>query len=123
MLPTDITLETYVYRSDLIPTPPATWDDLKQNARKFTKSLNDLSPTRYGYAYSAGPGNMIPSWRGIMGSYGGQLLDEKGCIRADSPKSIESWKFYVGLKNEDKVTPPDINNWDYPEILVGPQTG
>jgi multiple sugar transport system substrate-binding protein len=123
MLPTDITLETYVYRTDLISSPPATWNELREIARRFTQSANSSSPTRYGYAYSAGPGNIIPSWRGVMGSFGAQLIDDKGCVRADSPQALESWKFYIGLKNEDKVTPPDINNWDYPEILVGLQTG
>jgi multiple sugar transport system substrate-binding protein len=123
MMPTDITVETYVYRSDLIPTPPKTWADLRTTAQKFTQATTPGAPTKYGFAYSAGPGNVLPSWRGVMGAYGGQLIDDKGCVRVDSPEAIASWKFYLDLKNVDKVTPPDINAWDYPEILVGLQTG
>jgi ABC-type glycerol-3-phosphate transport system substrate-binding protein len=123
MMPTDVVVETYVYRTDLIPTPPKTWDELRENAIKFTQSKTPGSPTKYGYAYSAGPGNLLPSWRGIMGAYGGALLDDNNCVKADTPETIAAFDFYIGLKNKDQVTPPDIGTWDYPEILVGFQSG
>lgn len=123
MAPTDITLETLVYRTDLIPTKPATWDELRENALRFTQALNPDSPTRYGYAYSAGPGNVLGSFLGIMASYGADLLDANGCVLVDSPQMKEAWAMYVNLKNVDQVTPPDINAWDYPELLVGLQNG
>src|SRR5262249_41920455 len=30
---------------------------------------------------------------------------------------------FIDLKNVDHVTPPDLNTWDYPELLVGLQNG
>jgi multiple sugar transport system substrate-binding protein len=123
MAPTDTSLETLVYRTDLILEPPATWEALRENALKFTQSINANSPTKYGYAYSAGDTNMIGTWQGIMGGYGGGILDAKGCVVLDTPQSIESFTFLINLKNKDKVTPPDISAWDYPELLVGLQEG
>jgi ABC-type glycerol-3-phosphate transport system substrate-binding protein len=123
MAPTDITLETLVYRTDLVPNPPKTWDDLRANALKLTQSLNGSSPTRYGYAYAATPGNLMTAWYGTMGSYGASILDERSCPGVDGPKGIEAWKFFVNLKTTDKVTPPDINAWDYPELLAALQNG
>jgi len=123
MAPTDITLETLVYRKDLITTPPKTWADLRDNALKFTKSLNSSSPTRYGYAYAAAPGTTMGSFLGIMGSYGANFLDANGCVTTDTPEMIAAWTFFINLKNVDHVTPPDINTWDYPELLAGLQNG
>ena len=40
MAPTDSSQETLVYRKDLIPQPPATWEELRENAKNFTKSIN-----------------------------------------------------------------------------------
>lgn len=123
MAPTDITLETLVYRSDIIPTPPKTWEELREVAKRFTQSINVQSPTRYGYAYAAGPGNVIGTWLGVMGSYGANIVDDRGCVVLDSAQAIAAWSLFVGLKNTDKVTPPDTTAWDYPELLVGLQNG
>ncbi len=123
MAPTDITLETMVYRSDLIPTPPATWEELRTVARRFTQAHTPQSPTRYGYAYAAGAGNVIGTWLGIMGSYGADFLDARGCCVLDSAQAIAAWTLFAGLKNTDRVMPPDATAWDYPELLVGLQNG
>ncbi|ASP20026.1 erythritol/L-threitol-binding protein [Antarctobacter heliothermus] len=123
MMPTDITLETLVYRTDLIPEAPETWDDLRENALKFTQSHNPDSPTKYGFAYAGSPGNVMAAFLGIMGGHGGDFLDSQSCVTTDSPEVTAAWKMFVDMKNEDKVTPPDINAWDYPELLVGLQNG
>lgn len=123
MAPTDITLETLVYRSDLIANPPATWEELREVAKRFTQSINAQSPTRYGYAAALGPGNVIGTWLGVMGSYGANIVDDRGCVVLDSPQAIAAWSLFAGLKNADRVTPPDVTAWDYPELLVGLQNG
>jgi ABC-type glycerol-3-phosphate transport system substrate-binding protein len=123
MAPTDITLETLVYRTDLISSPPSTWDELQANALELTQSHNPDSPTRYGYAYAAGPGNVMGSFLGIMGSFGADFLDANGCVTTDSPEMIAAWTKFIEMKNVHEVTPPDINAWDYPELLVGLQNG
>ncbi len=123
MAPTDITLETLVYRTDLIPEAPATWDELRENALEFTQSHNPDSPTKYGFAYAASPGNVMGAFLGIMGGHGADFIDANRCVTTDAPEMIEAWTMFMKLKNEDKVTPPDINAWDYPELLVGLQNG
>lgn len=123
MAPTDITLETLVYRTDLIPEPPKTWEELRENALKFTQSHNPDSPTKYGYAYSAGPGNVMGAFLGIMGGHGADFIDAQGCVTTDTPEMIAAWTMFMNMKNVDQVTPPDINAWDYPELLVGLQNG
>jgi len=123
MAPTDVTLETLVYRRDLIGAPPPSWEALRETAIRFTRERNPGSPTRYGYAYAAGAGTVMGSFLGIMASYGGGIADDNGCALTDRPGTIEAWRLFVGLKNADRVTPPDITAWDYPELLVGLQNG
>lgn len=123
MMPTDLSIETLVYRTDLIPNPPKTWDELLETAKKFTQSINPDSPTKFGWAYSAGPTITEASWMGLLKSSGGAILDEQGNVAVDSPEAIESWTFHVDLLRTHKVTPPDLQAWDYPEILVALQEG
>jgi multiple sugar transport system substrate-binding protein len=123
MAPTDISEESLVYRTDLIPEPPATWEELRENALKFTKSINPDSPTDYGYAFAGCANCMGGTWLGIEYSYGARMFDEKGCVVLDSPEAIESYRFFTDLKNVDGVLPPDVTAWDYPELLVALQEG
>ncbi len=123
MMPTDLSIETLVYRTDLIPNPPKTWDELLATAKQFTQSINPRSPTKFGWAYSAGPTITEASWMGLLKSYGGAILDAQGNVAVDSPAAIASWTFHVDLLRKYKVTPPDLQAWDYPEILVALQEG
>ncbi len=123
MLPTDMSVESLVYRTDLIPEPPATWEELRELALQFTKAHNPDSPTEYGYAYSGFPGVLHGTWQGLMYSYGARIVNEDGKVTLDDENAIESFAFLAGLKNADKVTPQDITAWDYPELLVALQEG
>ncbi len=48
MLPKDMSEVLLYYRRDLIETPPETWDDFIELAKRFTRSIHPDSPTRYG---------------------------------------------------------------------------
>jgi multiple sugar transport system substrate-binding protein len=123
MAPTDITQETLVYRTDLIPEPPQTWDELRENAFQFTKALNPDSPTDYGYAYAGMPGNLVGTILGLQHAYGGDIVDENLCVKVDQPEFVTPFKILIDMKNVDKVTPADLTAWDYPELLVALQEG
>lgn len=123
MLPTDMSVETLVYRTDLIPEAPKTWEELRELAIEFTQAHNPESPTPYGYAYSGLPGVLHGTWQGLMYSFGARIVDEDGNVRLDEESAIESFDFLARLRNVDKVTPSDITAWDYPELLVALQEG
>ena len=123
MVPMDASQETLVYRSDLIEKPPETYEELLELILKFSQSQNPDSPTKYGYAYSAGPNITEGSWMGPLAAYGGFMVDDQGNVGVDSPEAIQTWQWLVDLKCKYNATPPDITAWDYPEILVGLQEG
>lgn len=123
MAPTDMSQETLVYRKDLIPEPPATWEELRENALQFTKSINPDSPTDYGYAYAGMPGNLVGTVLGIQHGYGANILDENMCVTVDQPEFVEAFSLLINMKTVDNATPPDLTAWDYPELLVALQEG
>jgi len=123
MAPTDITQETLVYRTDLIPTPPATWDEMMEVARNFTQSINADSPTQYGYAFAGMPGNIVGTVLGIQHGYGGNIVDENMCVTVDKPEFVTPFSMLMDMKNVEKVTPPDLSAWDYAELLTALQEG
>ncbi len=123
MFPSDISSESLVYRTDLFGEAPETWDDLIEMAKDNTKSINPNSTTDYGYAYAAAPGVLEGTFQGIMKSYGGELVNESGDITVNSSNVIDAYKTLIDMRNIDKITPPDITAWDYPELLTALQEG
>jgi multiple sugar transport system substrate-binding protein len=123
MFPLDTYAEILVYRTDLISTPPKTWDEYLTVAKQFTKSINPSSPTKYGTAYSGKDYVPEASWFSVLWGYGGDLLDSNGKVVIDSPQAVASLDFHLGLLLKEKVVPPETPNWEYPEIQIALQQG
>lgn len=124
MFPTDISSESLVYRTDLFDEKPATWDDLIEKAKEFTRSYNPDSPTEYGFGFSGYNSGVEGTFQGIMRAYGGSLIDEDTMeIKVDSPETKEAFQVYVDMRNEQKIVPPDVIAWDYAEPLIALQEG
>ncbi len=123
MVPTDTSLETLVYRTDLIEKAPETWDELVEVAKNFTKEYNPDSPTDYGYAFAGGPGVLTGTVLGIQHGYGANIVDEKMCVTGDSEEFVTAFTKLMNMRNVDKITPSDITAWDYQELLVALQEG
>lgn len=121
MLSTDITGEELIYNSDLIPTPPKTWDEYLAVAKKFTKSVTPSSPTDYGTAFGGRPAIADESWSIHLWSNGGEILDANDQVVVDSPVAIQSLTWWVALLRTEKVVPPDVTTWAYPEKQVALQ--
>ncbi len=121
MLSTDITGEELIYNSELIPTPPKTWDEYLEVAKKFTKSVTPSSPTDYGTAFGGRPAIADESWSIHLWSNGGEILDKDGKVVADSQTAIDSLTWWVALLRTEKVVPPDVTSWAYPEKQVALQ--
>jgi ABC-type glycerol-3-phosphate transport system substrate-binding protein len=119
-IPTDGNTMFLVYRKDLIKKPPETWDEYLQTAKKFTKSLNPNSPTKFGALIQAKPLPLPIDFCQYLWSFGGNILDENGKVVIDSPSAIKALQFYVSL-TRNKVVPPDANTYEWAEINGGIQ--
>ncbi|XID90522.1 ABC transporter substrate-binding protein [Paenibacillaceae bacterium WGS1546] len=113
-LPTDVSTHFLYYRSDLMPEPPETWEELYSAAREFTQAVSPDSPTRWGAAMPA----VVPEERSkifasLLWSFGGDVLqDETGGVLLDQEASVRAGEYLVKLV-KDQVVPPDLLAWDF----------
>lgn len=92
------------YRKDLVPTPPKTWDDLI----KISKDNIGKNGITQGILFQAFQNEAIVcnASEFIFGN-GGNILDSKGKVVIDSPKSIAGIKIMKNLIDEN-VAPKGV---------------
>lgn len=123
VIPFDVSAHILLYRSDLIPNPPQTWDEYFETAKKFTKSINQSSPTQYGMAWTARSGPEQPkTFYNFMWSYGGFIVNDKNEVGVNTDGAIKAAEWWASVAKA-KVIPPDMPNWSYGNVLDAMKTG
>jgi multiple sugar transport system substrate-binding protein len=121
-LPTDISTFFLYYRSDLIPNPPATWQELRQVAAQYTRSLNNTSPTAYGLGFSGkGPEEPPKVFYPILWSFGGDVIADQ-VVTIDRPAAHQAAEYYQELLTSG-VAAPDLVTWSYPDVVKALENG
>ncbi|MDG5472728.1 extracellular solute-binding protein [Jeotgalibacillus sp. ET6] len=88
------------YRTDIVETPPETWDELFQMAGE----LNGEGGTEFGYLMQANQyEGMITNAIEFIAAYGGQVVDENNEVVVDSPETIAGITKMVEFVNSDFV--------------------
>jgi ABC-type glycerol-3-phosphate transport system substrate-binding protein len=122
-LPFDVSTHFLYYRKDLVRTPPATWDEYFEEAKRWTRRLNDKSPTQFGAGFTALAGSEQPKvFYSVMWSMGGWIIDEQGRVGVDSPGAVAAGELYVKLRDA-KVIAPDIASWGFSNVKDALETG
>lgn len=113
------------YRTDLIDSPPETWEEYREVAEKFTQSVNPDSPTPYGTTVFGKPQqdaiNLLEEAT-ILWSKGGETVTADNEIKVNDPIGVETLEYWSDLYR-DGLTPPDANAYDYTSILTAFQEG
>lgn len=95
------------YRTDIIDTPPATWDELYEMAEEHVGE----GGTKYGYALQAAQyEGMVCNAIEFMSSYGGSIIDDDGniIINNDGVKEgLEVMKKFV----QSSITPDNVTTF------------
>lgn len=118
-LPWDYSTFLLFYRTDLMEKPPQTMQEYLEVARKFTRSLNPDSPTKYGTVLEGSPERVnTQEWYNILWSFGGDLFDENMSPTFNSPEAVKALEYYYGTDGIHGTVPPDVNNYRYPEVLT-----
>lgn len=103
--PVAFSTKALFYRTDLIPTPPATWDELLADAKKVTAD----NPGTFGMGI---PGAAHVSTTSTFFSFlyqaGGEVFDADGNVAFDSPAGVKALTFYTDLYTKDHVTPNPV---------------
>jgi ABC-type glycerol-3-phosphate transport system substrate-binding protein len=113
-LPTDISTHFIYYRSDLIPKPPETWEEVVALAETFSQSRNPRSPTKWGLAMPAVvPEERTKIFASLLWTFGGDFIDDKdGHSLLGETKSLQAARFMQQLLQR-KLVPNDLLYWDF----------
>lgn len=115
-LPVAFSTKVLFYRTDLIDSPPTTWDELLATAQQVTED----NPGTYGIGI---PGASHVSTTGQFFTFlyqaGGQVFDDEGNVALDSPEAVKALTFYTDLYTKYGVTPNPIeyNREQLPELF------
>ncbi len=122
-IPFDVSTHFLYYRKDLAKTPPATWDEYFEEAKRWTRRYDEKSPTMFGASFTALAGSEQPKvFYSVMWSMGGWILDEQGRVGVDSPGAVAAGEYYAKLRDA-KVIPPDIFSWGFQNVKDALETG
>jgi multiple sugar transport system substrate-binding protein len=99
------------YRTDLVKDVPKTWDDLL----KAATATKGQGGTKFGYLMQAKQyEGLVCNFVEFAASYGGKILDDKGQVVINNPKTIKGLEKMVEVVKSD-VVPKDVTTFTEPE--------
>ncbi|MEA3401119.1 MAG: extracellular solute-binding protein [Armatimonadota bacterium] len=105
---------TLLFRRDLLEkhgfdAPPATWDELVEQAAKITADEpGELIGFQFpAYLYEG----LSSSFLTNLWSNGGSVVGEDGACRLDSPEALEALRFMHSLVHEHRLTPVSVTTY------------
>ncbi|CAM4141570.1 sugar ABC transporter substrate-binding protein [Paenibacillus alkaliterrae] len=117
-MPLELSTMLLIYRKDLIPNPPKTWEEYAELAEKFTQSKNPQSPTEFGTTFQGKRGYTQPKeWYQYFWAMGGELFDKDTKPTLNSEAGVKALTFVVDNFRKHKVVPPDATTYEFPEVL------
>lgn len=104
------------YRKDMfeaagITQPPATWDELREVAKKLTDEASGV----YGAGMGLGATNSDAEWLNqvMLWALGGSIVDEDSrTIVCNSPETVAAFTYMADFYKNDGSIPPSAVNWD-----------
>ncbi|MEC3907851.1 extracellular solute-binding protein [Tamlana sp. 2201CG12-4] len=90
--------------------PPTTWEEFHEVARFFNRPEKNL----YGSAFALYPDghNTVFDFCLQLWTRGGNLLDENGHIKINSPEAIEGLEYYRNIIKDSSALHPECNDFD-----------
>ena len=123
-VPMDVSTMFLFYRKDLIPNPPQTWEEYRDVAKQFTKSVNPKSPTEFGATFQGKRQETQPKeWYNYFWSMGGEFFDANMNPTVNSDAGIKALTYIVDNYRTYKIYPPDITTYEFSEVQSAFQNG
>lgn len=95
------------YRSDLVPNPPKTWDELIAQS----KANKGKGGTKYGYIMQAKQyEGLVCNFIEFSAAYGGKILDEQGNVTINNPGTVKGLSKMLEIVKSDFV-PKNITTY------------
>ena len=97
----------FMYRRDMIPNGPQTWDQVLSNGTH----LGNPGQQFYGFAMRGAKGNpIISQWYPILTAFGGRVFDDNWNVVFKSDASVNALKFFVGQLKAIAQPGPDTTD-------------
>lgn len=107
------------WRTDLMPAPPATFDDLVREARK----VRPPGGPEYGLVWQgARYEGLITTFVEYLGAYGGRILDE-GRVVVNSPQGLRALTEMLDQIYRHRVVPRAVLTWQEEQTRFAFQNG
>lgn len=104
-LPVAFSTKSLYYRTDLIETPPTTWEELLETAIDVSENHDGV----YGIGIpGASHVGTVQHFHKFLHQAGGDYFDENGEVALETPEAEEALGFYAGLYSEYGVAPNPI---------------
>lgn len=103
-LPVAFSTKTLYYRTDLIDTPPTTWEELLETAQRVTEETDLFGIGLPGAAHVG----TVQQFQNFLYQAGGSFFDEQGRVSLETPEAQKALEFYTGLYREHGVTPNPV---------------
>lgn len=101
-MPRAYSTQALIYRTDLIPEPPTTWEELIEVAKNIQKE----NPDMYGFAFGgADHVSTLSQYFTVLFSFGGQVTDADGRLVLNSPEAVEALQLLVDMYREHNIVP------------------
>ncbi|WP_033344024.1 ABC transporter substrate-binding protein [Catenuloplanes japonicus] len=97
------------YRKDLVSSPPATLDALREEAFRLTS--RDL----FGYVGRGQRSGAVTQWSSFLYSFGGDFTTADGGSGIGSPEAVAAYRFYGELL--DRAGPPGATNMSLEQAM------
>jgi multiple sugar transport system substrate-binding protein len=95
-----------------IDSPPRTWAEFRQVAKKLTRSSSGGIIDRWATTIPIGPGCFDLRWSAFMRSFGARVLTKDYTHSAlNTPEAKEAFNYFLALV-DDKVIPPGVAQVD-----------
>ena len=97
-------VQMFMYRRDLIPKGPQSWDEVLANGTH----LGNPGKQFYGFAMRGAKGNpVISQWFPILTAFGGRVFDDNWNVVFKSDAAVNALKFFVGQLKAIAQPSPD----------------
>lgn len=109
------------WRTDLLPHPPATLDELVAQARR---GMAAAEGPPYGFVWQgARYEGLVTTFLEVLGAFGGEILTEDGRVVVDAPAGVRALTFMRDELWRDSIAPPSVLTWHEEEVRFAFQNG
>lgn len=115
-LPRAYSTQALIYRTDIVPEPPTTWDELIE----VSKQIQEEHPDMLGFGIGgADHVSTLSQYFTVLFTYGGAVTDSEGRLVLDSPEAVEALQLIVDMYREHGIVPNPLeyHREELPELF------